>query len=75
MSHSLPSHFVDLDPQRLQQVLLNYQSNALKFMNKERGRILILVQYVPSKQQVGESPDAALSFQNKVGEFYGEDIL
>ena len=34
---------LDFDEQRVQQVLLNYVSNALKFINKSVGKILILV--------------------------------
>jgi len=36
-------YMVDLDEQRFQQVLLNYQSNALKFMYREEGKILVLL--------------------------------
>ena len=46
------SSWVNLDEQRFQQVMLNYQSNALKFTNSG-GKLLLLLQYIPGREQNG----------------------
>ena len=34
---------VEVDEKRFQQVLLNYQSNGLKFIEKEIGKLMIIL--------------------------------
>jgi len=59
-----------LDEKRFQQVLLNYQSNALKFLDKKDPRINIIIQYVP----VGGGDMAASHFKESVKDFYKYDL-
>ena len=45
---------IEIDEKRFQQVLLNYQSNAIKFVNKQNSKVNILVQHVKSMQSQPE---------------------
>jgi len=60
-----------LDEKRLQQVVLNYLSNALKFLTKENSKVDILLQKVSSANQ-----DEAKTFlKERVNAFYGRDLM
>jgi len=58
---------VTLDPQRFQQVLLNYLSNALKFTNVN-GRIRILIQVINAHSNLDE---ATAAWMQLVQDFLG----
>ena len=56
-------------------MLLNYLSNALKFINKDQGKILILLQLIkPGDQKIYDV--ASLAFlKSRVFQFYRENII
>ena len=65
-----------MDEKRFQQVQLNYQSNAIKFIDKKRGKIVILLQFVPRKSLLKESTPASIEFlKKKVTDFYRSNIM
>jgi C4-dicarboxylate-specific signal transduction histidine kinase len=63
---------VSIDEKRLQQVLLNFQSNAIKFVDKEQSQVLIVVQLLTAASRRVEPSNAQLQFLlAKIQDFYG----
>ena len=52
---------IEIDEQRVQQVILNYLSNSLKFMDKRQGQVLILAQ-ISTEQSAADFLQEASSF-------------
>lgn len=65
------NYMVSFDEQRFQQVLLNFQSNAIKFMHKENSSLLILVQLIPKHAQGMNHDPQQAQFKSCVKQFYG----
>ena len=63
-----------IDEKRFQQVLLNYQSNAIKFIDKSSGRIVICLQLVRAQSESSKS-DAVSFITQKTSEIYGSNIF
>jgi len=66
---------VFVDEKRIQQVILNYQSNAIKFVDKDHNKVLILVQKVRSlASNYGEvSAKRELEYiSERIHDFYGQ---
>ena len=57
-------------------MVLNYQSNALKFMNKEKGKVLIIIQMIPGASRGPLIRQSEITtIQKKINEFYGFNIM
>jgi len=59
---------INFDKRRFQQVLLNYLSNAIKFIDKEVGKVKIVVQLVNG---IGSVRVCQATFEQAVLRFYG----
>jgi len=58
---------INFDEKRFQQVLLNFQSNALKFINSKEGRIQIVLSRF--------RPNEANHLRDQVVRFFGFDLI
>lgn len=65
------NYMLNFDEQRFQQVLLNFQSNAIKFMHKEESGLQILVQLIKKKSHRSETEPQQHLFEKCVEEMYG----
>ncbi len=65
-------HLVYFDKQRFQQVLLNFVSNAAKFV-EGNGRIHVLLQRIPAAHKWGR--DFAKQLERKILSFYGDEFV
>jgi signal transduction histidine kinase len=72
----VPRFNLNMDEKRFQQVLLNFQSNSIKFVDKDESRVLIVVQLLASTQNRTQPPNAQFQFLlTKIHEFFGNHHL
>ena len=53
-------------------MVLNYQSNALKFINKKTGKVYILLQYIPALERMYERKMIAVDGDQNAATYFSD---